>query len=457
MGTRDPVDGRFMARVASEVGTPLFLYDPQVLHRCYREMSEPLRDRRMRSLIAYSYKTNFLPAICAELHRLGAGAEIVAPPELDLVRRLGVPADATIVNGVLKTESMLEHAVDPGCRIVNLESSNEVELLSRLARERGRQIDVGVRVNPSVYPFDGPVSDDWMSAAQKFGHDLDDGSAFEFCSRVARTSGLRLRGLHFHLGSQITCAAPYAEALRKIDALVRTLLDSAVEIDMIDIGGGFGGRGVRRTHRDLYDAATTEERVALRRRLADGPDGFPWNELASLLAGWIGTRPITLILEPGRALVGESMRFLTRVCAVKRSRDREWAIVDGGVSHLPTLGPNEQHRVEILDRDGVRATSERGSDVQQAFAGPACHRGDVFAMDLPVARAPRVGDLLVIHDVGAYSLSMSNSFNAYRAPVVELRGRDARVVWRRETGDDVFHFDTSGAARTSTNPVLGRF
>jgi len=338
-----------MAALAASWGTPLFVYRPQMAEANYREFAATLQARGLEFLAAYSYKTNFLPHLCSRLHRAGAGAEVVCAPELRLARRLRVPPQRLIINGIVKDESLLEHAAAGGALVINLETDAEAAALEALAARHGRTVPVGVRVNPNIYPYGDRPYEPWLQAYRKFGRDLDSGDALDFCLRVAGRRGLRLRGLHLHLGAQITAPAPYLRAVDAVEGLARTLYERGIGIDIVDVGGGYATRGIRRMHKDEFDRAGPEGRAALLARIQAQPDGFDIAVLADRLARWRGpggTRP-RFVFEPGRCLVAEAMVFLTRIRGIKQGPDRAWLLVDGGISHLPTVTPNEVHRLEL--------------------------------------------------------------------------------------------------------------
>lgn len=441
--------------VAATFGTPAFVFLPGVLCANYRAFAATLAARGLSALIAYSYKTNYVPAVCRLLHGLGAGAEVVAAPELELARRLGVPASRLVMNGVVKDETMLDYAAGGGCLVVNLETDAGAAALDDLAARRGAAACVGVRVNPGIYPYPGPHHEAWLMAARKFGHDVASGDALRFCLEVARRPHLRLAGLHVHLGAQITTAAPYEAAMDAVEGLAADLHRRGVAIDIVDVGGGYGSRGIRRIHKDVFDQAGVEQRAGILAGVRAQPDGFDLGRLADRLCRWTGPaagRP-RFVFEPGRCLVAEAMVFLTRIRGIKQSGGLTWLLVDGGISHLPTVTPNEVHRIELLAAAGRDEPPPAGA---YAIAGPVCHRGDVFTFDARFPAAPRVGDVIAIYAAGAYSLSMAAPFNAYRAPVVALDDGGPRLVWRRETAADVFAFDVdAGAAGTGDAAACG--
>jgi diaminopimelate decarboxylase len=389
--------------LAARFGTPLYVYSRESILTRLRSLDaafEPL-DR----LIAYSVKANGNLSILRLLARAGAGADIVSGGELYRALHAGVPPDRIVFSGVGKTRPELVQAVDAGILCFNVESEGELRLLAEVARERGREAPVALRINPDI---ESPTPHEYTRTghrATKFGIPSED--ALRLYRLAADLTGVRPVGIDAHIGSQILDPEPYRQSVLHLLELVDTLRDAGIELSLLDLGGGFG--------------------VSYDESLDPPPEAFADQIVPHLVAS--GLR---LVLEPGRYLVGHAGLLLTRVLYVKAMGPKTFVITDAGMTDL--LRPSHYssvHRVDPANR------SEAGPAARVDIVGPICETGDFLALDrdMPV---PRPGDLLTIHTVGAYGFAMASTYNARPRPAeVLVHGTDARLIRRRETYDDL--------------------
>ncbi len=388
--------------IAEAVGTPFYCYSAATVRERFRAFADPLADRD--HLIAYAAKANSNLAVLHLLGREGSGLDIVSRGELERGRRAGIPAGRMVFSGVGKRRDELEVALDAGVLTINVESAGELEALDAVARARGQRAPVSLRVNPDVDPETHPYIATGLRTT-KFGVPI--GGARDLYARAGSLEGIEVVGLDCHIGSQLTSVAPFLEALTRMQALMEELRADGHAIRHLDLGGGLGidyGQGDPPRPGGLVSA------------LRDG------------LAGWQGT----LILEPGRAVVGEAGVFVTEVLYIKDQPDKRFLVVDGAMNDFlrPALYGAEQPIRPV--REGS------GSDWQEVdVVGPICESGDFLARQ---RRLPpfSTGDRMAVMAAGAYGATMASNYNSRpRAPEVLVSGDRFQVVRRRETVDEL--------------------
>lgn len=394
-----------LARLAERFDTPLYVYSERTIREHFLKLSEAFADTP--HLICYAMKANESLAILRLLGGLGAGADIVSGGELHRALRAGIPPERIVYSGVGKTETELLQAIDAGIRCVNVENADEIVLLSELACTRGRRQPCALRVNPDV-EIEGH---DYLSTGRdqdKFGIPLDEAPAA--AALAGRLPGLELTGLAFHLGSQILRPDPYRESLRQAKRLLSDLGPLAGSIRQIDIGGGLGA---------IYQSETPMSAEAFHDAILD----------------LVHDIDRTLILEPGRFIVGNAGALLGRVQFVKSTPRRRFVILDVGMNDLirPSLY-GAYHRIEP-----VHAAGE--DRVPAEIVGPICESADFLGRDRMLPHLSR-GDLVAVLTAGAYGSSMASNYNQRpRAAEVLVSGGDARLIRRRETYEDLERFE----------------
>jgi diaminopimelate decarboxylase len=388
--------------IADAVGTPVYVYSRRAIVERYRALRDAFA--AVDPLICYSVKSNSTLAVLDLLRREGSGFDVVSDGELFRALRAGADPNTIVFAGVGKTDEELRAAIAAGVRYLNIESEEELRVADGIARELGRTIDALVRVNPDV---DAHTHKHITTGKRenKFGVDL--AAARRMCASGAKTPHVRLRGLHCHIGSQITSVEPYLAALGRIAELVAELRGAGATIDALDFGGGFGieyqGRGL--------DVA------ALGRAL-----------VPKLLA-----LECRIVLEPGRSIVGAAGALLTRVIYKKRGEERTFVIVDAGMTDLmrPALY-DAWHGVEPVALAGFRSALEIVDIV-----GPICESTDVLARERALPPLAR-GDLLAILQAGAYGFVMASNYNTRPRPAEVLcDGERWTVIRDRERLDDL--------------------
>lgn len=391
-----------IGEAAARWGTPLYLYSGSAIRERFLALEEALET--VPHLIAYSVKANGNLAILKSLAGLGAGADIVSLGELHRARLAGIPPERIVFSGVGKTAEELVAALDSGVYGFNVESEGELRLLSEIAAARGDEAPVALRVNPDI---ETPTPHEYTRtghAATKFGVPI--GDARRLYRLAASLPGIRVRGVDAHIGSQILDVEPFRRAVTHLTALVGELQAEGLELEYLDLGGGIG--------------ISYEE-----------GDGMSVQAFADAILPLVRPTGLTLVLEPGRYIVGPAGVLVTEVLYLKEGGGKHFVITDAGMNDL--LRPSHYSGYH-----GIEPVVERGSEVLEAdIVGPICETGDFLALDRKIAR-PEPGDLLAIRTVGAYGFVMSSTYNQRPRPAeVLVRGSEATLVRRRETLDDL--------------------
>ena len=394
-------EGVAVEELASRYGTPLYVYSQGHLRDQYRALAAALR--AVKPLICFSVKTNTNAAVIHTFAKLGAGADVVSGGELFRALRAGVPASRIAFAGVGKTRADIEYALKQDILFFTVESEPELERISECARRLRRTARVALRVNPDV----DPQTHKYISTGKKenkFGLDLS--RTEKAYALAARLPGLEIVGLHMHIGSQILSSAPYAHALRKVEDLCHELKARWPSFKYIDMGGGLG-ISYRPTQAPLDPAHFADIVLPVLRRLK-----------------------LSVVLEPGRFLVGNAGILVTQVQYIKNGPSKKFVIVDAGMNDLIRPPLYQAHHEVIAER------KTRGTFLADVV-GPICESGDFLALE---RRLPRVGegDLLAVLSAGAYSFTMASNYNSRgRAAEVMVSGRKHALVRARETWDDL--------------------
>lgn len=395
--------GVSLEEVADRFDTPVYVYDLEAVAERIRAFQEAFSE--LDFLLAYSVKANGNLALLNRIGALGAGADIVSRGELHRALRAGIPGERIVYAGVGKSDEELRAGLEAGIGAFHVETEGELDALERIAGEMGRSAPVGIRVNvdvlsptPHEYTATGHAGTQFGIAAER---------ARELYLERRGSPHLRFRGIDVHIGSQIMEVGPYVQALEVVLGVVDDLAREGIELEYLDLGGGFG--------------------VGYR-----GEEAFPLEELAREAVPPLRKRGLRLILEPGRSVVAHAGVLLVRVRHVKRSGRKTFVIADGGMTEL--LRPSHYggfHGIRpVRSRDGAPRESV---DV----VGPACETGDFLARDreLPM---PEPGDLLAVESAGAYGFTMASNYNARRRPAeVLVEDGTPHLVRRRETLDDL--------------------
>ena len=396
-----------VAQVAEATGTPVYVYSRAALEERFDSLAQAFAG--VRHLVCYSVKANSNLAVLRTFARRGGGFDIVSAGELYRVERAGGDLTKVVYSGVGKSPEEVRAALRAGILLFNVESLGELEMLDQVAAREGRVASIALRINPDVDPQTHPYIATGLKKS-KFGVPM--AQAVDAYDRARHFRHLRVIGLDCHIGSQLVDLAPFCDALQRIRDLWDRLIRDGYELKLLDIGGGLGIR-----YRDETPPSFTEYAATVIRSLQ------PFSE--------------TIVLEPGRSLVGNAGVLLTRVRYLKDTGEKTFVIVDAAMNDLlrPSLYGSYQ---EILL---VRATNHHEKTTVDVV-GPVCESGDFIARDRELPRV-RPGDLLAVMSAGAYGFVMASNYNTRpRAAEVLVNGSAFAVVRTRETYQDLVRGET---------------
>jgi len=391
-----------VARIAEAVGTPVYIYSHATLTRHFQALDEAFSS--VPHLICFALKANANLAVLKLFAALGGGLDVVSGGELYRGLAAGVPPERIVYAGVGKTREEIAYALKSGILMFNVESDQELRRISEIAVASGCTARIALRVNPDVDPKTHPYIATGLKQS-KFGIEI--GRALEEYEVAKKLPALEVVGIHQHIGSQITKIQPFVDSLTRTVGLVRQLREQGIDIRYIDIGGGLG---------ITYNDETPPLPL----------------EFAQALIGVIRDLGATVILEPGRVLVGNAGILVTRVLYTKQSPAKNFVVVDAGMNDLarPSLY-GSYHAIWRVHRVSGR------DEVTVDVVGPICESGDFLAKDRKLPRF-EPGELMAVMSAGAYGHTMSSNYNARpRAPEVMVRGDQFHVVRERETYADL--------------------
>lgn len=387
-------------RIAERYGTPCYVYSRAALEDAYRAFDSAFSGHD--HAVCYAVKANSTLAVLDLLARLGSGFDIVSGGELQRVLAAGGEAGRTVFSGVGKSVQEMRQALAAGIFCFNIESESELQRLDRIAGEAGVTAAISLRVNPDVDPRTHPYIATGLRQS-KFGVAYSE--ALPLYRRARGMRHLAITGIGCHIGSQLTALEPFVEALDRVLELADRLHAEGMVVSHVDAGGGLGIR-----YRD------------------ESPPSFA--DYGRALTARLGTRRVRLLLEPGRALIGNAGILLTRVEYLKRGAERNFAVVDAAMNDLMRPALYDAYH----DVRPVAAAS--GSGATYEIVGPVCESGDFLARSRELSL--RESDLLAIMSAGAYGMSMSSNYNTRpRAAEVMVDKEDAHLIRGREAITDL--------------------
>ena len=404
-GDRLYAEGVALSEIADKLGTPCYVYSRAHIEAQWRAFDQAFGARD--HLVCYAVKANSNLGLLNVLARLGSGFDIVSVGELERVLAADGDPGKVVFSGVGKGVHEIERALEAGIACFNVESEAELVVLNEVAARLGRDAPVSLRINPDVDAKTHPYISTGLKES-KFGIPMREArAAYHVAHKLPH---LRIVGVDCHIGSQLTALAPFADALERVLALVDQLAADGMPLQHLDLGGGLGIR-----YRDEQPPSPGEYVAAFLQKLDAHGDRY---------------RNLKLLIEPGRAIVGNAGVLLTRVQYLKHAEAKNFAIVDAAMNDLmrPALYDAWQDIVPVLKRAGAAQ--------QYDVVGPVCESGDFLGQDRTLTLQAR--DLLAVCSAGAYGASMSSNYNTRpRAPEVMVDGERVHVVRRRETIEEL--------------------
>ncbi|MEW6170364.1 MAG: diaminopimelate decarboxylase [Candidatus Omnitrophota bacterium] len=391
--------------IADKVGTPFYLYSYKTIIDHYQKIKAAFRE--VSPLICFSMKSNSNLAICKALVNEGSGLDIVSGGELYKALKVGVDPKKIVYASVGKTQKEIETAIKNNILLFNVESIPELELINKVARNLNKKVDVSLRINPEVEP-DTHYYIKTAKKESKFGIDFKLAESI-FINRKKYTS-VNIVGLHLHIGSQITQAKPFVQAINKVVGLIKKLEKKSIKLKYLNIGGGLG---------IIYDKEKPQTA----------------QEFAKAVLPILKRANLKIILEPGRFIVGNGGILVTKVTYVKKTKAKKFAIVDSGMNDLIRPSLYEAYH-EILP-----VYEKKGPKFKYDIVGPICESGDFFGKNRNLVEL-RSGDYLAIMSAGAYGFSMSSNYNS-RPRVLEVMVKENKffIIRNRETYQDLVRLE----------------
>jgi diaminopimelate decarboxylase len=395
------LDAAVLAEIAGSIGTPTYVYDAGQIRSAFARFTSALASHPYA--IHYALKANSTLALARLLRELGAHADANSGGEIEVALRAGFTPDQIVFSGVGKTIDELDRAVTLGVKTINAESAGELDRIAARATAQGVTARVGLRINPDIDARSHPHISTGLKT-NKFGVPFDEAPAIYLAH--ARQPGLVPVGLHVHVGSQITSTEPMRAAAVRIMDLARALHAQGIPLEHVDLGGGLG---------ISYNGSSVPT----------------VDEYVDAILPAVRGSGLSIVLEPGRALVGASGTLLARVVDLKTYQDGpRFAVLDAGMTELlrPALYGAYHRIIAVEPRPGRPEPYE--------VVGPLCESSDIFGRDrlLPPLE---VGDLIAVLDAGAYGSVMANTYNRRPLPAEVLVDRGSwRVIRRRQSIDD---------------------
>jgi len=390
-----------LSRIAEEVGTPVYVYSRTALEENFRQFDAAFASTP--HLVCYSVKANSNVAVLRTFARLGSGFDIVSAGELYRVQQAGGDVSKVVFSGVGKSAEEIRAALRAGILCFNVESAAELEQIDAVAASQGCRAPVAIRVNPDVDPKTHPYIATGLRKS-KFGVPME--HALEAYEAARRYRNIDVVGIDCHIGSQLTDVSPFRDALSRVRELWETLVQRGFSLRLLDVGGGLGIR-----YRD------------------EQPPTYA--EYAETVLNALQPLPGTVVLEPGRSLVGNAGVLVTRVQYLKTAGEKNFVIVDAAMNDLirPSLYGSYQAILPVHRIDGTPKIVD--------VVGPVCESGDFLAKDRELP-STKPGDLLAVMSAGAYGFVMSSNYNTRpRAAEVLVHGDRFTVVRLRETLEDL--------------------
>ena len=388
--------------VAQRIGTPFYLYSSSTLSNHVKAFAGAFKG--VPHLICFALKSNPNGAVLRLLSRAGAGADIVSGGELFRALRAGIAPKKIVYAGVGKRKDEIEYALKIGILMFNVESGEELLALDRAAKEMHAKARIALRVNPNIDPKTHAYISTGLKE-NKFGIPIE--HALEHYQTAKKLSNVEIVGIHQHIGSQITEIQPFVDAVEKLVGFVKELRAAGLGIQYINIGGGLGI-----TYKDETPPLPRDVAKAIQPMLKDSG--------------------CTIVMEPGRAIVGNAGILVTSALYRKDSGAKRFLIVDAGMNDLIRPSLYEAYH-------DIRPVLEPASSGTAVFdvVGPICESGDYLAKDRELPEVKQ-GELLAVMGAGAYGFSMSSNYNSrLRAAEVLVKGNEYFVVRERETYNDL--------------------
>ena len=380
--------------------TPSYVYSKQKIINNFENLESAFEE--VDHLICFAVKANSNLAILNILAKNGAGFDIVSGGELKRVLAANGDPAKIVFSGVGKTKEEIKLAIENNILTFNVESEGELDRIQEIANAMNKKASISIRVNPNVDAKTHPYISTGLKE-NKFG--VSEESAFDLYKKAQSLDAIEIKGIDCHIGSQITDLKPFEDSLKKLNKLVDKLEAEGINITHLDIGGGIG---------ISYD---NEKTIDL-------------NKYAEIISKEIHGKGLKLLLEPGRVITADAGVILTKVEYIKKTKDKNFAVIDAAMNDLMRPSLYEAfHKI-------INVSENKDEESKFDIVGPICETGDFIGKDRLMRAAP--GNILVIMDTGAYAMSMSSNYNS-RPRLFELMidKQKIHIIREQESFDDL--------------------
>lgn len=415
------IGGCDCVELVKNYGTPIYVMDEGLIRencRIYKNSMDKYYNGR--GLVLYASKAFCTMAVCRIAHQEGLGLDVVSGGELYTAIKAGFPMDKVYFHGNNKTYDELEFAIDNNIRRIVVDNREELYRVSEIASKKGKTASISFRIKPGI---DAHTHDFIMTGQvdSKFGVTLSNNEALDIITEASKLSGIRVEGLHCHIGSQIFDLAPFEMAAKVMLEFIAEVKEKAgIEIEELNLGGGFGIKYTPNDDPIEYDHYIESVSKVVRKVCEDKKLKLPF-----------------IVMEPGRSIVASAGITLYKIGAVKDIKDvRKYVSVDGGMTDNPRYALyNATYDAVLANRPDAPKTEKI------TIAGKCCESGDLLAKDIIMPEI-KSGDILAVLATGAYNYSMSSNYNRIpRPPVVLVKDGKSRIIVKREDYDDIIRND----------------
>jgi diaminopimelate decarboxylase len=387
--------------IVLKYSTPIYIYSKNYFENQYNKLDQKITRKH---LICFALKANSNLSVINTFAKLGAGADVVSAGEIFRAKKAGIDTTKIVFSGVGKTQEEIKFAIENNILMFNVESFEELDEIDRIASTLGKSAPISFRVNPNVDPKTHPYISTGLKK-NKFG--ISYTQIIDAYKLASQMKHVHIKGIQFHIGSQLTDVSPFFEAQLKVANIMKELLSLCIKLDIIDVGGGLGVVYENEQEPDLDQYANF-----INEAFKDFPDSL-------------------IVLEPGRFLVANGGIFVTKVLYRKQNEGKNFYIVDGGMNDL--IRPSLYDAYHEIKPVVIKNTTKVKADV----VGPVCESGDFFAKSREIDSLER-NDLVSIFSSGAYGFTMASNYNSRCKSAEVLVDKDrVKLVRVRETFEDL--------------------
>lgn len=428
-------------------GTPLFVTSKQVIEKNIALYRKGFSAYKGVFTLCYSTKTNSQLAVLELMKKQNVTAEVCSLLDMQSALQAGYTGLDMIHDGLTKTDQELILSVENKTRIINIESMDEAVRLNNIAKEKKQKIDVGIRL---AFPSKTGIKSLLGVTYDRFGNNINIGEAKRVAEFIIHSQHLNLVGLHCHTGSNQLSVKKYFVGIKILVETMAYLRDKySIKISILNLGGGIGISEI--VFYSMFDLGKNFLRNMFKRPIVyKFKEDFDFLQLSSKIVKRLEESLRSknlpypeLMMEPGRALIGNTTDLLLKIINTKKTDVANWLILDGGTNLLPVLTLfSEYHKIDVLPYSGKK--------VKTSIAGPLLYSADILVSNRLLSRA-QIGDKIALRDVGAYCVSQANQFLYPRAATVMLDGEKSQIIQRRETVEDVISRDEFSAVKNAEN------